>query len=210
MTIAIVDLGISNIASVLRALDLVGAPLVGKAEPSRLGDASAIILPGVGAFGEGMAVLRKQGLADPLRAAARAGVPILGVCLGMQLLAETSEEHGLHEGLGLVAGHVRRLPETDEDRVPNIGWCDVAPSRPGTLFPTTSSGCFYHVHSFHFVPTDPACVAATMRFAGQDIVVAIETGNVFGVQFHPEKSQDEGLLLLGAFLQHLRASGRIN
>lgn len=209
--IAVIDMGISNIGSVLRALERVGAPLAEKATAANLVDVSAVLLPGVGAFGDGMASLAQQGLIEPLRRIAAAGTPIFGICLGMQLLAETSEEHGQHAGLGLISGHVIRLEATQPgERVPNIGWSDVTPTRPGTLFPTSTGGNFYHVHSFRLAPTDPSVVAATIEFSGTQIPVAIEQGNLFGIQFHTEKSQDDGLDLLAAFLAHLRRLGRIN
>jgi glutamine amidotransferase len=209
--IAVIDMGISNIGSVMRALERIGAPPAEKANSTNLDDAAAVLLPGVGAFGDGMASLAQQGLIDPLRRIAKAGTPILGICLGMQLLAETSEEHGRHAGLRLVGGRVVRLEATrPQERVPNIGWSDVTPTRPSPLFPTGEGGTFYHVHSFRLAPTDPAVVAATIEFSGVRIPVAIEHGNLFGVQFHAEKSQDDGLDLLAAFLAHLRRLGRID
>ncbi len=210
--IAVIDMGVSNLASVFRALERVGAPIAEAARPSDLPAAAAILLPGVGAFGDGMASLRDQGFVEPLRGAAAAGTPIFGICLGMQILAETSEEHGRHEGLGLVRGHVTRLaPTQPQFRVPNIGWCDVTPAKDGVLFPSSASaGSFYHVHSYRLEPADPACVAATIDYSGMPVPVAIEQGNLFGVQFHTEKSQDAGLDLLARFLDHLRHLGRIN
>jgi imidazole glycerol-phosphate synthase subunit HisH len=209
--IAIIDLGVSNLASVFRALERIGAPLAECADARDLDDAAAILLPGVGAFGDGMASLREKALVEPLRRAAAAGTPIFGICLGMQLLAETSDEHGRHDGLGLIRGRVTRLAPTEPGfRVPNIGWCDVTPTRRGVLFPEAKGGSFYHVHSFRLEPDDPACIAATIAYSGEAIPVAVEQGNLFGVQFHTEKSQDAGLDLLAAFLAHLRAAGRIN
>ncbi len=208
--IAIIDMGISNIGSVMRALERVGAPLAERATATNLIGAAAVLLPGVGAFGDGMASLAQQGLTMPLRQVAAMGTPILGICLGMQLLAESSEEHGHHPGLGLIPGRVVRLQTMQPgDRVPNIGWSDVIPTRKSTLFPN-GGGSFYHVHSFRLAPTDPSMVTATISFSGEDIPVAVEQGNLFGVQFHTEKSQDAGLDLLAAFLGHLRRLGRIN
>ena len=208
MTIAFVDLGISNLASLFRAFDRVGAGRMVRASVDDLGRASAVVLPGVGAFGEGMAQMRAQGLDVAIQGAARAGTPIFGICLGMQLLARSSDEHGFHQGLGLLQGHVSRLPESASDRVPNIGWCDVNPVRSSVLFPERAPGCFYHVHSYHLVPDDRHAVTATMRFGGAEIVVAVEQDNIFGVQFHPEKSQDDGLGLLATVLTHVRRLGR--
>jgi glutamine amidotransferase len=165
----------------------------------------------VGAFGDGMASLMEQGLVEPIRNAANRGVPVFGICLGMQLLASESEEHGLHEGLGLIPGRVIRLAPTRPGfRVPNIGWCDTRVTRPSVLFGSATGGCFYHVHSFHFVPRDGASIAATIDYSDQEVVVAVEKENLFGVQFHPEKSQDDGLELLSRFFRHLREIGRLN
>jgi glutamine amidotransferase len=210
--IAVIDMGVSNLASVFRALERVGAPIAEAARPTDLDNAAAILLPGVGAFGDGMASLRDKGFVEPLRRAAAIGTPIFGICLGMQLLAETSEEHGRHEGLGLIRGRVTRLtPTQPQFRVPNIGWCDVTSAKAGVLFPKgIAGGGFYHVHSYRLEPADWGCVAATIDYSGAAIPVAIEQGNLFGVQFHTEKSQDAGLDLLARFLDHLRSIGRIN
>ena len=205
--IALVDLKISNQASVMQALRLVGAGAHELATAANVLDADAILLPGVGAFGDGMASLQAQGLPGPIRAAAARGVPVFGICLGMQLLATRSAEYGDHEGLGLVPGRVERLVANQPGyRVPNIGWCDVRPTGASPLFPAGAGGCFYHVHSYHFIADDPAAIAATAEYSGRDITVAIAAGNVFGVQFHPEKSQDDGLLMLSDFLAHVRGA----
>lgn len=207
--IAVVDLGISNIGSVLHALARVGAPPHELATPGNVATAAAVLLPGVGAFGDGMESLKRAGLVEPIRRAARAGTPIFGICLGMQLLADRSEEFGSHEGLGLVAGLVRRLePRSRDFRVPNIGWFDVKPLRESALYPSAEGGCCYHVHSYHFVPEDRSAIAATIDYDGRPVVVAIESGTLFGVQFHPEKSQDDGLTVLSDFFRALRGQGR--
>ena len=200
--ITVVDLKISNLASVLHALRLVGGGEYRLATPEGIASAAAVILPGVGAFADGMASLREQGLVEPIRRAAAAGTPIFGICLGMQLLASRSREFGDHEGLDLLPGRVVQLvADRPGYRVPNIGWCDVSPARNGVLFPQAAGGCFYHVHSFHLIPDDSAAIAATTDFSGRDIAVAVEAGNLFGVQFHAEKSQDDGLAVLSRFLQ---------
>ena len=151
-----------------------------------------------------MASLHEQGLVEPIRRVAMAGTPIFGICLGMQLLASRSSEFGDHEGLGLLPGRVAQLvADRPGYRVPNIGWCDVSPARKGVLFPEAARGCFYHVHSFHLIPEDMAAIAASTDFSGRDIAVAVEAGNLFGVQFHAEKSQDDGLAVLSRFLQYV-------
>jgi glutamine amidotransferase len=206
--VALVDLEVSNLGSVRQALLQIGAPPHELATVDNLATARAILLPGVGAYADGMASLRAKGLIEPLRRAAHKGTPILGICLGMQLLARKSEEYGTHAGLGLLAADVIRLAATEPGfRVPNIGWCDVEPTRPSKLFPR-DGGCFYHVHSFHVMPDNAAAVAATIAFSGTNVVVAIECGNLYGVQFHPEKSQDDGLEVLANFFASLQRGER--
>ena len=203
--IGVIDLGISNIGSVLRAFQRVGSTPTLLNDARAVAAAQAIVLPGVGAFGDGMAALQSRGLAAPLQDAARAGKPILGFCLGMQLLADSSEEYGQHRGLGLIPGKVIRLVPGAGERVPNIGWCDVT-ARPGArLFRNTPAGTpFYFVHSYHLQCADPGHVAATIAFGKTPVIVAVEHGNIFGLQCHPEKSQDAGLGVLDAFLNLVR------
>jgi glutamine amidotransferase len=207
MSAVLVDMQISNLASVRQALSRIGVPELARATRDNVAGAEAVLLPGVGAFGDGMTSLREQGLVEPIRRAAKSGVPVFGICLGMQLLADESEEFGRHEGLGLLPGRVKKLSAAPGFRVPNIGWCDVTATRESRLFPK-GGGTFYHVHSFHLEPKDPAVVSATIDFAGRSVAVAVETGNLFGAQFHPEKSQDDGLGVLAAFFDWLRSRRR--
>lgn len=208
--IGLIDSGICNLTSVIRAFELVGAPVFTAKSPDQLDAAKAIVLPGVGAFGDGMGSLFKRGFVEYLRSAVAAGTPLLGICLGMQLLLEESEEHGRHEGLGLLPGRVVRLVADQAGfRVPNIGWCDVTPTSAGVLFPDRKSvEAYYFVHSYH-VQTSPVNVAAEIDFSGRKIPVALESGSVCGVQFHPEKSQDVGIDLLARWAEKLRADGRL-
>jgi imidazole glycerol-phosphate synthase subunit HisH len=202
--IVIVDLQICNLASVLQALQQIGAPPHVFATAENIEAAGAILLPGVGAFGDGMANLRQKQLVGPIRRAAERGTPVFGICLGMQLLAERSEEFGVHEGLGLIEGNVTRLTPSGPDfRIPNVGWCDVTATRPSVLFPSGTGGCYYHVHSYHFVPKNKSVTTGTIDYAGLQLMVALEYGNLFGVQFHPEKSQDDGLRVLARFFSAL-------
>jgi glutamine amidotransferase len=185
--LAIVDIGLSNLGSVRQALSRVGARSVTARSAAELDGASAVVLPGVGAFGDGMAALRAQGLVAPLRRHAAEGRPLLGICLGMQLLADESEEHGRHAGLGIVPGRVVRLAPADPALpVPNIGWCDVG------------DASFYFAHGYHLVPDDPGDRAAEFDYGGP-VVATVRRGAVTGVQFHPEKSQDAGLEMLEGF-----------
>ena len=209
MTLRIVDLGISNVGSLVTAFGRLGVVAAVANKALDLENVSAIVLPGVGAFADGIKSLRAAGLVEVIRQAARDGTPILGVCLGMQLLADMSEEHGQHEGLGVISGGVARLEANIGERVPNIGWCDVYPGNNTRLFTETTPGeSFYFVHSYHFRCSEQGLVAATIAFGGEDIVVAVEKGNVFGLQFHPEKSQDAGLTVLDQFLGVVEAHRR--
>jgi glutamine amidotransferase len=204
--ITIIDSGIANIGSVLAAMKRIGAPVKVTTDAATVDRARAIVLPGVGAFADGMESLRRHDLVEPLRAAAAAGKPILGICVGMQLLAESGEEFGEHRGLGILPGSVKRLPDGN-GRIPNIGWCDVTPKRQARLFRDIGAGAsFYFVHSYHVACAAAADSSATIAFGNAPITVAIERDNVFGVQFHPEKSQDLGLSVLANFVAH--AAGR--
>jgi glutamine amidotransferase len=203
--IALIDSGICNLASVSNALGRVGAGFEVAKRPEKLRQADAVILPGVGAFADGMKSLHDGGFVEPLREAAKAGKPILGICLGMQLLVEESEEHGSHKGLGLLPGRVRRMSADQPGfRVPNIGWCDVSAAKAGKLYSQAgAAGAFYFVHSYH-VDARPEDVAATIEFSGRRLAAALERGNLCGVQFHPEKSQDGGLDLLARWTASLK------
>lgn len=200
--IAVVDLGISNIGSVVRALQRVGASPRVTRDPAAVAQSSGVVLPGVGAFGDGMASLHAAGLVGPLRRVAADGVRVVGICLGLQLLATRSEEHGDHEGLGLLHGHVRRLrPHGPAFRVPNVGWCDLRLRASQDLLPDEVDGrSVYFTHSYHLVCDDPDDVAATIDFGPGRVVAAVRHGNLCGVQFHPERSQDAGLTILLALL----------
>ena len=205
--ILLVDIGISNLASVRRAMELVGAEVLPSSEPEALAVAEAVVLPGVGSFADGMNRLRERRLVEPLRRVVGRGVPILGICLGMQLLSCESEEDGLHEGLGLIDGRCVRLdPCGTSDRVPNIGWCDVEVTRQECLLGSKMDGeIYYFSHSYHLVGPLADSVAS-IRFGKKTVTAAIESGNTYGVQFHPEKSQDAGLDLLSAFLKRAMSS----
>ena len=211
--LAIVDMRISNLRSVYNALRRVGVEAVLTSDPKVVGKADAIILPGVGAFANAIDYLRLTGLRDVLlQRAGRDGVPLLGICLGMQLLADISEEYGETAGLGLIPGRVVRLESTSADyRVPNIGWYETRPRPKSVLFKgLKAQPAFYFVHSYQFVCADPAHVAATIQFDSRPASAAVERDNVFGVQFHPERSQDHGLDLLESFARHVVETGQLN
>jgi glutamine amidotransferase len=196
--IAVIDYGMGNRRSVEKALAHVGAQAQITRDHDALRAADGLVLPGVGAFPRAMRNLRELGLDAVIAERAAAGVPLLGVCLGMQLLFESSTELGGARGLGLLPGSVTGL-EAGGNRLPHIGWSRVSFIRESPLTAALPASCaFYHVHSFACRPADPADVLATASY-GEQFVTAVARGRLFGVQFHPEKSSVHGLELLGAF-----------
>jgi imidazole glycerol-phosphate synthase subunit HisH len=198
-TIAVVDYGMGNRRSVQKALEHVGATAAITRDHDELRAADALVVPGVGAFPVAMANLHALGLGDLIRDRAAQGAPILGICLGMQLLFDRSQELGSTEGLGLMAGEVARI-DTHGLRIPHIGWNEVRFERPSALtVGLPAAGCpFYHVHSLAARPDDPDDIVATTEY-GERFATVVARGSVFGVQFHPEKSSVHGLRLLKAF-----------
>jgi glutamine amidotransferase len=206
--ITVVDYGASNLRSVVNALESLKRRVRVTDEPSALREAAAIILPGVGAFGDGMDGLRKRDLVEALGEEVRGRrTPYLGICLGMQFLAREGWENGTHAGLDWLPGVVRRIEPADPAvKVPHIGWNDLTIERPGILFEGLDEApVFYFVHGYYFEP-DPAARDAVTATAWHGVAMAasVERDNVFGVQFHPEKSQRAGLRVLENFL---RAAG---
>ena len=205
MTTVVIDHGRANLFSLCHALAHLGAPYAVSADPVAIASATRLFLPGVGAFGDVMAGLRERGQAGPLQEVAARRVPMLGICVGMQILFHRSEEFGFHPGLGLVPGEVRRLPDLAPGRrgmrVPNVGWRTLRPQAGdpflGDLAPDTMA---YFVHSYAVAPENPGDVAATIDFNGRDVVAAIHHGNILGFQFHPEKSGEAGMALIRRFL----------
>jgi imidazole glycerol-phosphate synthase subunit HisH len=199
-TIAIVDYGMGNRRSVEKALAHVGARALITRDPATLEAADALVVPGVGAFPQGMRNLVELGLDERIRSAAATGKPVLGICLGMQLLFERSQEHELTEGLGLLAGEVSPI-DGGGLRIPHIGWNDVRFERPSPLTAgLPGDGCaFYHVHSLAARPEACADVIATTEY-GERFATIVGHDNVLGVQFHPEKSSRDGLALLSNFV----------
>ena len=198
--IAIVDYGMGNRRSVEKAFEKVGARPVLTADHEALRSADALVVPGVGAFPEAMRRLRAGGLDEVVRERAAAGVWVIGLCLGMQLLFERSAEHEGAEGIGLLPGAIERL-DTHGQKLPHIGWNMVSWRRPSPLTEGLDDpAAFYHVHSFAPVPDDEDVVLGTGEY-GAPFVSFVERGNVFGAQCHPEKSSTAGLKLLGNFVR---------
>jgi len=201
--IAIIDYGVGNLFSLKSSLDYLGLEGVVTSDRAVISNASHIILPGVGAFGDAAEKLRATGLFDFLKEQAHSGKPFLGICLGMQLLFEKSCEYGVHEGLGLVKGEVvpikDYLPEDKKDlNIPQIGWNALHITQESELLRYTNEGdCVYFVHSY-FAKTDEKSLIASTEY-GIEITAAVQNGNVFGTQFHPEKSGEVGLNMLKAF-----------
>ncbi|MEO8310835.1 MAG: imidazole glycerol phosphate synthase subunit HisH [Caldimonas sp.] len=208
--VTVVDYGVGNLFSVQRALESCGvSDVLVSARAEDIARADRLILPGVGAFRDGMRGLRDRNLVEPIVDYARSGRPLLGICLGMQMLARESEEFGRHEGLDLIPGQVRAIPRLDADgkrlKVPFIGWTPITLASPSAAAGSCLAGlgagdAVYLVHSFHFVPDDPAHMLATYRFGAGDVTAAVRRDNITGFQFHPEKSGKVGLDILRTFV----------
>jgi glutamine amidotransferase len=189
-----------NLRSVQKALERSGAVAVVTGDPVTLDEAQGVILPGVGAFGDAMANLGARRLLAPVLRQAESGKPLLGICLGMQLLFDESEEMGQHRGLGLLPGQVARFPE-GELKVPHIGWNQLRTARQDPLVNGIEQGAYaYFVHSYYVAPEEPSDILATTDY-GTEFAAVVGRGAIWGAQFHPEKSQEVGLRLLENFVR---------
>ena len=198
--VAVIDCGLCNLDSVVRAVEKLGSTAVCTYDAGDIGNATHMILPGVGAFPDAMSNIRERGIDTILRKRVDAGVPLLGICLGMQLLASKGYEGRETEGLGYIPGAVRRLLPVDGARIPHVGWNEVHEKQSSPLFTDLASGQdFYFVHSFHLIPEHAGDILAVTPYCGEFVSV-VGHGNVFGTQFHPEKSQKPGFALLSNFL----------
>ncbi|WP_031407124.1 imidazole glycerol phosphate synthase subunit HisH [Geobacillus vulcani] len=197
--IGIIDYGMGNLYSVSKALERLGCPYIVSGDNEELARAGGLILPGVGSFRDAMHILRETGLADFIRAAAENGTPLLGICLGMQLLFDESEENGPTEGLGLLRGRVVRFPGVTKAgepyKVPHMGWNQLRFHRPSPLLDDVEEGHVYFVHSYYVVPGDEEVVLASSEY-DVDVPAVVGRGHVFGTQFHPEKSGAVGMHIL--------------
>ena len=208
--VVVIDYGMGNLFSVQRALEHCGATVTVTDDPRIILSSPLVVLPGVGAFTDGMAELCRRGLADIVREVAERNTPLLGICLGMQMLLDESAEFGMSAGLGIIPGSVVQVPLTTTDnrpqKIPHIGWNSLVlspglESWGGTLLQDINPGeAVYFVHSFMANPTDPAHRIADCFYGGVQIAATIQKNNVFGCQFHPEKSGEVGLTVLKNFL----------
>lgn len=206
----IVDYGLGNLFSVSQAVRSVGGQCITSDDPGVIRNAAYLILPGVGAFKDGMDNLRQRGLIEPLCEFVHSGRPLLGICLGMQLLMSESEEFGIHRGLDLIAGRVVRFADPPcaglSYKIPHVGWNGLKlPSSTrrwtGTILEGLSEDpCMYFVHSYFVIPKDPADVLALTDYAGLSYCSVLQKNNVCGCQFHPEKSGKDGLRIFRSFL----------
>lgn len=207
----IIDYGLSNLLSVEHAFNHFGVDAIITNEPRKVYQAEALVLPGVGAFDDGMKGLKKLGLLEPLNAAVANGVPLLGICLGMQMLFEQSEEFGLHEGLGFIPGKVVRIPEYDTagnlQKVPHISWNPLLPAENKIDFSDTvlekvrPGQEAYFIHSYEAKPSFLQNRLADTIYGGRRICAVATNGNVIGTQFHPEKSGEVGLAIINSFIE---------
>lgn len=199
--IAIIDYGVGNLFSLQSSFAAIGQEAVVTADPDVIAKADRLILPGVGAFEDAAKKLRDTGMADVVKCEAAQGKPLMGICLGMQLLFDKSYEYGEHEGLGLIRGSVKPIADViNKDlKIPHIGWNRLIVKKPSPLFKYLKDGdCVYFVHSYY--AADCPDVTATAEYSAE-LTASVERGNVYGCQFHPEKSGDVGLQILKAFCE---------
>ena len=200
--IAIIDYGVGNLFSLQSSFAAIGEKAVVTSDEAVIAEADRLILPGVGAFEDAAKKLRDTGMADVIKRETAAGKPLMGICLGMQLLLEKSYEYGEHEGLGLIGGSVRPIADViDSDlKIPHIGWNPLIVKKPSPLFKYLNDGdCVYFVHSYYAADCSDSVTAVAEYSA--ELTASVENGNVFGCQFHPEKSGDVGLKILKAFCE---------
>jgi glutamine amidotransferase len=212
----IVDYHLGNLYNVVRACEFTGIPARITSIPSDVAAAAAVILPGVGAFGDAMECLRDSGMAEALRLFAASGRPLFAICLGMQLLMTESDEFGRHQGLDIVGGSVVRLGSATGFKVPQVGWNRIhkPPTKngdawQGTLLDGLNDGEYmYFVHSYYVAPNDPSVVLATTQYGETEFCSSLRTGKILGCQFHPERSGPRGLRMYLRLAEYLKAAGQ--
>ena len=206
--VAVIDYGVGNLYSVTKALEKIGADVFATNNPTEIHSAAKVILPGVGAFRNGMQKLRERGLVDPIVTFAATGKPILGICLGAQMLMDSSSEFGEEEGLGIIKGKVISVNKSklENVRIPHIGWNSIELNtesegiKQKVFSRIKNDAMFYFVHSYEMKPNDLRNLAASCTYENLSMTAAVSKGNIIGVQFHPEKSGDEGLRFLANFI----------
>lgn len=199
--IAIIDYQMGNLRSVQKGFEKVGHEAIITSDPSVLAKADKIVLPGVGAFSDAMTELRSRGLIDPIRDAVNEGKHFLGICLGLQLLFDSSSEDGMHQGLGILSGEVVRFDVPPQYKVPHMGWNQAKIRRPAPILAgIEDESHFYFVHSYYVVPKDPSVVAIEADYH-EPFCAMIWRDNLYATQFHPEKSQADGLKILKNFAE---------
>ncbi len=197
--IAIIDYQMGNLRSVQKGFERVGHQAIITSDPGELARADKIVLPGVGAFGDAMAELKRRNLVEPIRQAIASGKPFLGICLGLQLLFEVGHEGGRHEGLGILEGDVVRFDVPQGFKVPHMGWNELEVRRPAPLLQGLDDNVYcYFVHSYYVVPKDPGVITTETRYP-TPFCSMIWRDNLLATQFHPEKSQRHGLQMLANF-----------
>ena len=200
--VAIIDYGVGNLFSLKSSLKEIGAEAVVTSDEKVIAEADRIILPGVGAFEDAARKLRESGMADVVKREAAAGKPMMGICLGMQLMFDVGYEYGVHEGLGLIRGSVRPIADVipENYKIPHIGWNLLKFKRESPLFKYIKEDDYvYFVHSYYAAECDESVIAVTEY--GAELTAAVANGNVYGCQFHPEKSGEVGMKILKAFME---------
>lgn len=199
--VLLIDAGTGNLRSVQKAMESVGAIVTRTDDPQKVLSASCVVLPGVGAFGDFMSGLRARGLEDAVKEVVRRGIPMLGICVGMQALFEVGKEMGEHAGLGLLNGLVFRFEDSLSVKIPHTGWNQIEVRKEAPLFNDVDDGAYvYFNHSYFCEASDPSDVIGVTDY-GIKYASAVQHNNIFGVQFHPEKSQSVGLRILKNFLE---------
>ncbi|MDP1715525.1 MAG: imidazole glycerol phosphate synthase subunit HisH [Anaerolineales bacterium] len=199
--VILVDAGTGNLRSVQKALESIGANVLRTDDPHKISSGERVVLPGVGAFGDFMSGLRARNLESAVKDITARGFPLLGICVGMQALFDVGEEMGEHKGLGLLAGKVIRFAESLSVKIPHTGWNQIEAKKDAPLFNQVNDGAYvYFNHSYYCQPRNSSDVIATTDY-GLQYACAVQHENIFGVQFHPEKSQSVGLRILKNFLE---------
>jgi glutamine amidotransferase len=199
--VVLIDAGTGNLRSVQKALEAVGANVLRTDDPKKVVSGGCVVLPGVGAFGDFMSGLRARGLEEVVNEAAQRGIPLLGICVGMQALFDVGEEMGEHKGMGLMQGKVVKFADSLSVKIPHTGWNQLEAKNDARLFDQVSDGAYvYFNHSYYCQPQNSSDVLATTDY-GINFACAVQRENIFGVQFHPEKSQAVGLKILKNFLE---------